>query len=45
LNNLPGGKALRNKVRSKMAENARNFKKDIQSTDPNGNYVSNITKV
>jgi hypothetical protein len=42
INNLPGGKALRDRVRSKMAANAANFKKDLKSTDPNGTYSSNI---
>lgn len=42
MNNLPGGKALRNKVRKRLGEQKQKLGKDLKDTDPNSKYTSNI---
>jgi hypothetical protein len=44
VNNLPGGKALRKKVRKKLADANKNLGTNLKSTDPNGKYNTNIIK-
>lgn len=44
MNNLPGGKSLRNKVRKKMAEKKQKLAQDLKSTDSNSTYTNNIIK-
>jgi hypothetical protein len=44
VNNLPGGKALRKRVRSKLAAASKNLSTNLKSTDPNGKYTGNIIK-
>ena len=42
VNKLPGGKALRKRMRKAMANQAQNLSTDLKSTDPNRKYTSNI---
>lgn len=42
MNNLPGGKSLRNKVRKRLGEQKQKLGKDLKDTDPNSKYTSNI---
>ena len=42
INNLPGGKAMRRRIRRKMIENARKLGTDLKGTDPQGKYTSGI---
>ena len=42
-NNLPGGKALRKRVRKKLTENSTKLKEDLGNTDPSGKYSASIT--
>lgn len=44
VNNLPGGKALRKKIRKKLAEATKNLGTNLKSTDPNSKYTGNIIK-
>lgn len=44
VNNLPGGAAMRKRVRKKMIENNENLTKNLKSNDPNSKYSSNILK-
>jgi hypothetical protein len=44
INNLPGGKALRKKVRKLLAKQNQNLSTNLKSTDPNSKYKSNIIK-
>jgi len=44
VNNLPGGKALRKKVRKKLADASKNLSSSLKSTDPNSKYNNNIIK-
>lgn len=44
VNNLPGGKALRKKVRQKMLQNSQKLGTDLKSTDPGGRFSSGIIK-
>jgi hypothetical protein len=43
INNLPGGKALRKKVRKMMGQKSESLKLDLASTDPNRKYSEGIT--
>lgn len=43
-NNLPGGRALRRRVREKMIKNARSLGGNLKSTDPGGRFSSGIVK-
>ena len=42
INNLPGGKALRKKVRQAFANHASSFGDNLKATDPNSKFTSNI---
>jgi hypothetical protein len=42
VNKLPGGKALRKRMRRAMANQAKNLGTDLKATDPNRKYTSNI---
>jgi hypothetical protein len=42
LNNLPGGKKLRKKVRQVFATYSQNSAQDLKNTDPNSKFKSNI---
>ena len=42
VNNLPGGRALRRRIREKMIKNARKLGTDLKGTDPQGKYSSSI---
>jgi hypothetical protein len=42
VNNLPGGRALRRRVREKMIANSQKLGADLKETDPNGRYSSSI---
>jgi hypothetical protein len=42
VNNLPGGRALRRRVREKMIANSQKLGADLKGTDPNGRYSSSI---
>jgi len=42
MNNLPGGKKLRKRMRKQMAASAKNLGKDLKSTDPSGKYTNSI---
>jgi hypothetical protein len=44
LNNLPGGKALRRKVRKAMQKGSSELKTDLQGSDPGGRYSESIIK-
>jgi hypothetical protein len=44
VNNLPGGKALRRRMRKMMVQNNEQLKTDLKKTDPNGKYTSGIIK-
>lgn len=44
LNNLPGGKALRKRVRKILAKQSQNLTSNLNSVDPNSKYKSNIIK-
>lgn len=44
INNLPGGKALRKRVRKILAKQGQNLNSNLKSTDPNSKYKSNIIK-
>ena len=44
VNNLPGGKALRRRMRKQMIKNNEQFIKDLKKTDPNGKYSNSIIK-
>jgi hypothetical protein len=44
INNLPGGKALRKRVRKLLAKQNQNLSTNLKSTDPNSKYKSNIIK-
>jgi hypothetical protein len=44
INNLPGGKALRRRMRRKMIESARKLGTTLKATDPQGKYSSGIIK-
>jgi len=43
-NNLPGGRALRRRVREKMLKNITSLGGNLQSTDPGGRFSSGIVK-
>jgi hypothetical protein len=43
-NNLPGGRALRRRVREKMLKNINSLGGDLKSTDPGGKYSSGLVK-
>lgn len=45
INNLPGGKALRKKVRQMMAEQSSKLKTDLANTDPLGRFNTNISGI
>ena len=44
VNNLPGGKKLRNKMRKQMIKSNQDLIKDIKSGDPNSKYSQSIIK-
>jgi hypothetical protein len=44
INNLPGGKALRRKIRKKMLQNYQKLGTDLKSTDPQSRFSSGIIK-
>lgn len=44
VNNLPGGKALRRRIREKMIRSASKLGTDLKSTDPGGRFSSGIIK-
>lgn len=44
INNLPGGRAMRRKVREKMLKSSTKLTSDLKATDPQGKYTSNIIK-
>jgi hypothetical protein len=44
VNNLPGGRALRRRVRQKMLQNSVKLGSDLKSTDPQGRFSSGIIK-
>jgi hypothetical protein len=44
IDNLPGGKALRRRMRRKMIESSRNLGTTLKSTDPGGKYSAGIVK-
>lgn len=44
INNLPGGKALRKRVRKLLTKQNQNLSTNLKSTDPNSKYKSNIIK-
>lgn len=44
VNNLPGGKALRERVRAKMIQNNQKLGQDLKQSDPNSKYTSNISQ-
>ena len=43
LNNLPGGKSLRKKVRKVFASYSQNSAQNLKNTDPNSKFKSNIS--
>lgn len=45
INNLPGGKALRKKVRQMMSEQSSKLKTDLANTDPLGRFNTNISGI
>jgi hypothetical protein len=44
INNLPGGKALRKRVRKKLIKQNQDLIKNLKSTDPNSTYSQSIIK-
>ena len=44
VNNLPGGKALRRRIRKQMISQNQQLVTDLKSSDPNGKYTSNLIK-
>lgn len=42
INNLPGGKALRKRVRKAFADHTSSFGSNLKATDPNSKFTSNI---
>ncbi len=44
VNNLPGGRALRGRVRKKLIAQNENIIKDLRGTDPNSEYSKSIIK-
>jgi len=44
VNNLPGGKALKRRIRKMMIIQNKQFSTDLKKADPNGKYTSNIIK-
>jgi len=42
INNLPGGKALRKKVRKAFTEHSSKFGNNLKAVDPNSKFTSNI---
>lgn len=44
VNNLPGGRALRRRVRQKMLQNSQKLGSDLKGTDPGGRFSSGIIK-
>jgi hypothetical protein len=44
VNNLPGGRALRKKVRKRLAAASSKLSADLKSSDPNSKYTSKIIK-
>lgn len=42
INNLPGGRALRKRIRDKMINNASKLGSDLKSTDPGGKFSSGL---
>jgi len=44
VNDLPGGKALRRRVRKLLLKNSQNLGNKLQSTDPQGKFSSGIVK-
>ncbi len=44
VNNLPGGRALRRRVREKMIKNSTSLGGNLKSTDPQGKFTSGIVK-
>lgn len=44
VNNLPGGRALRRRIRQKMLQNSQKLGSDLKSTDPGGRFSSGIIK-
>lgn len=44
INNLPGGKALRKRVRKLLAKQNQDLSTNLKTTDPNSKYKSNIIK-
>lgn len=44
VNNLPGGKALRNKIRKKLIVNNEKLISNLKNSDPNSTYSKNIVK-
>lgn len=44
VNNLPGGRALRRRVRQKMLQNYAKLGSDVKSTDPQGKLSSGVIK-
>jgi len=44
VNNLPGGKKLRNRMRKQMIKGNQDLIKDLKSSDPNSTYSQKIIK-
>lgn len=44
VNNLPGGRALRRRIREKMIKNGRSLGANLKASDPQGKYTSSIQK-
>jgi hypothetical protein len=44
INNLPGGRALRKRVRDKMVKSASQLGNNLKSTDPGGKFSSGLIK-
>lgn len=44
VNNLPGGRALKRRIRQKMLQNSQKLGSDLKSTDPGGRFSSGIIK-
>jgi hypothetical protein len=44
LNNLPGGKALRKRIRKQLIKQNQDLVKNLKSTDPNSTYSQSIIK-
>ena len=45
VNNLPGGKSLRDKVRKLLSKQSDKLKLNLQATDPEGKYSNSISGV